>query len=183
MRKRVIQGLVLASMALSLPLFPGVSLAQEAKGLAESDKTSAAKEARPVFRVEYVVREMEDGKRTNARSYMLLVRNDRMSKLRVGSRVPYTVQEKQFQYADIGMNIDCRVVEGDSSLLLNTFLESSSLIAHETLTNQTSNPVFRQMRFEEDSEVSPGKPTLIGTLDDVGSNRRYEVEVTVTKVR
>jgi hypothetical protein len=28
-----------------------------------------------------------------------------------------------------------------------------------------------------------GKPTLIGALDDVDSNRRYEVEVTATKVR
>lgn len=187
MRKSMIQGLVLASVALAISQFPGISLAQEAKAPAEGDKTSAAKEAGPVFRVEYVVREvdrvMKGVERTNSRSYVLLARNDRMTKLRVGSRVPYAVGEKSFQYADIGMDIDCQVAEQDSSLKLSTLIESSSLAGRETLTDWTGNPAFRHMRFEEDSEVLPGKPTLIGSLDEVDSNRRYEIEVTVTKVR
>ena len=178
MRKSVIQVFVLASMVLAVPLFRGIVLAQEAKPPAQSDKTKAG----PGFRVEYVVREMEEGKQTNSRRYTLLVSNDRTGKLRVGSRVPFTVQEKQFQYFDMGMNIDCRVVDQGSALLLTTFLESSSVAATRTLNSETSNPVTRQVRFEEDSEVLPGKPTVIGTLDDVGSNRKHEVEVTVTKV-
>lgn len=179
MRKSIFRELRPAFMALAILLVPGASLAQEAKAPAQSDKTKAG----PAFRVVYVVREMEDGKRTNSRSYELLVRSDRPSKLRVGSRVPYTYQENLFYYEDIGMNIDCRVEEQDSAvLLLHTDFDFSNVASVRTLNNETSNPVIRQVRFEEDSEVTPGKPTVIGSLDDVELNRKYEVEATVTKI-
>jgi hypothetical protein len=101
----------------------------------------------------------------------------------VGDRVPYAIARDQFQYQDVGMNIDCHVVEQENSLLLHFKLESSSVTAHQPLSGESSNPVVGQVALEEDSEIPVGKPTLIGTLDDVGSNRRYEVEVTATKVR
>jgi hypothetical protein len=31
--------------------------------------------------------------------------------------------------------------------------------------------------------VKPGKPTLVASMDDVVTNRRYEIEVTATKVK
>jgi len=31
--------------------------------------------------------------------------------------------------------------------------------------------------------VTPGRPTVVASMDDVESNRRYEIEVTATKVK
>jgi hypothetical protein len=43
--------------------------------------------------------------------------------------------------------------------------------------------VFRTERTEVESIVRPGKPTLVASMDDVVTNRRYEIEVTATKVK
>ena len=45
------------------------------------------------------------------------------------------------------------------------------------------NPVFRTNIFRSEAVIPLGKPTVVGAMDDVASNRRYEIEVTATKVR
>ncbi len=60
--------------------------------------------------------------------------------------------------------------------------ESSSVVGGTGLAAPGA-PVIRQVRTEGDSLVTLGKPTVVATLDDVGTNRRYEIEVTVTKVK
>jgi hypothetical protein len=61
-------------------------------------------------------------------------------------------------------------------------VEFSSL-APQTETTPLFNPVFRTERTEVESIVRPGKPTLVASMDDVVTNRRYEIEVTATKVK
>jgi len=39
------------------------------------------------------------------------------------------------------------------------------------------------LKFTADSLIPPAKPTVIGSMDDVASNHRYEIEVTATKVK
>jgi type II secretory pathway component GspD/PulD (secretin) len=183
MRKEMIRGLALTLMAASLHVCANLGSAQETKAGPSAREGSASKQAEAVFRATFVVRELEEGKRTNTRSYMLLVKNDQTAKLRVGNRVPYRSGEHSFQYQDVGINIDCHIVEQENSLLLHIKVESSSVAAHEPLAGESGNPVFGQLAFEEDTEIPVGKPTLVGTLDDVATNRRFEVEVTATKVR
>jgi len=43
--------------------------------------------------------------------------------------------------------------------------------------------VFRTDRTEVESVVTLGKPTVVATMDDVISNRHFEIEVTATKVK
>jgi hypothetical protein len=62
-------------------------------------------------------------------------------------------------------------------------LESSSVVAQEQPQTANANPVFRQQRSNIYSVVTPGKPTLVASMDDVVTNRRYEIEVTATKVK
>jgi type II secretory pathway component GspD/PulD (secretin) len=183
MRKEIIRGLALTLMAISLPLASSAASAQETKAGTSTRENSISKGGEAVFQVRFVVRELDEGKRANTRSYMLLVKNNQTAKLRVGNRVPYRVGENSYQYQDVGINIDCHVAEQENSLLLHIKVESMSVTAHEALGGESRNPVFGQLAFEEDSEIPMGKPTLIGALDDVDSNRRYEVEVTATKVR
>jgi hypothetical protein len=172
--------LAIAVMAFCLPLIPRSVSAQEEKGKLEAATT----EQKPVvaYRIEFNVREIEDGKRLNSRNYMMMAEDGDWARVRVGTRVPYQVAEKEFQYQNIGMNIDCRPREREDSLVLAIVVEFSSL-APRTETAPIFNPVFRSERTEVQSIVTPGKPTLVASMDDVVTNRRYEIEVTATKVK
>ena len=179
MKRAVSIRLAIAVMAFCLPLIPNSASAQQEKG-----KEAATTEQKPLvaYRIEFNVREIEDGKRLNSRNYMMVVEDGDSAKIRVGNRVPYQVAEKQFQYQDVGMNIDCRPREREDSLALAILVEFSSL-APQTETTPLFNPVFRTERTEVESIVRPGKPTLVASMDDVVTNRRYEIEVTATKVK
>lgn len=187
MRNRVLKALLPGVLLAFLPPWTSVARAQEAKKENQSSEISTSKQPKPAvfYRVEFVVRELENGKRINSRSYTMLAKEDRPTRIRVGNRVPYsTGPAGQFQYSDVGMNIDFTLRELENSLLpMSTKLESSDVVAPEQTGGGTTNPAFRHVSFEVDSEVLPGKPTVISTLDDVSTNRRYEVEVTATRVK
>jgi hypothetical protein len=180
MKKVMSVRLAVAVMAFCLLLIPKSVCAQQEKG-----KESVATEPKPVvtYRIEFNVREIEDGKRSNSRNYMMMVEEGSFGNFRVGNRVPIVGGEKGLQYNDVGMNIDCRPRERGDGVSLEIRVESSSVIAQEQPPGATTNPVFRQRRSNMTAVVTPGKPTLVASMDDVLSNRRYEIEVTATKVK
>ena len=114
---------------------------------------------------------------------MMVVEDGSYAMIRVGNRVPIVGGEKGLQYNDVGMNIDCRPHGREDSVALQIGVESSSVVAQEQPPTATTNPVFRQQRSNIESVVTLGKPTLVATMDDVVTNRRYEIEVTATKVK
>jgi hypothetical protein len=173
--------LVIAVMAFCLPLISNSAAAQE-----EKSKESASTEQKPlaVYRIEFNVREIEDGKRLNSRNYMMVVDEGNRGMIRVGNRVPFQTSEKQYQYHDVGMNIDCRPRDREGGIELVINVEVSSVVPPGQLeAAPTFNPVFRTQSTGVTPIVAPGKPTLVASMDDVVTNRRYEIEVTVTKVK
>ena len=191
MKKVIPIRLAVVVMAFCLPLIPKSASAQQEKG-----KESVATEPKPVvtYRIEFNVREIEDGKRLNSRNYMMVVEDGDWGKIRVGGRVPYQTSEHQFQFQDIGMNIDCRPHEQEDSVALAIHVEFSSVVPQTEVAPTVVLPkidaaltfkpvVVRTERAEVESMVKPGKPTLVASMDDVISNRRYEIEVTATKVK
>jgi hypothetical protein len=167
-------------MAFCLPLIPNSASAQQEKG-----KESVTTEQKPLvaYRIEFNVREIEGGKRLNSRNYMMVVEDGSYAMIRVGNRVPIVGGEKGLQYNDVGMNIDCRPHGREDSVALQIGVESSSVVAQEQASTATANPVFRQQRGNITSVVTLGKPLLVASMDDVVTNRRYEIEVTATKVK
>ena len=179
MKKAISMRLAIAVMAMCLPLIPKTSSAQQEKA---KEATTTEQKPGMAYRIEFNVREIEDGKRLNSRNYMMVVEDGDWGKIRVGNRVPYRSAETQFQYQDVGMNIDCRPHEQEDSVALAIHVEFSSVVP-QTEAAPTFKPVVRTERAEVESMVTPGKPTLVASMDDVISNRRYEIEVTVTKVK
>jgi hypothetical protein len=179
MRRAISMRFVIGVMAFCLPLIPNTASAQQEKG-----KEAATTEQKPVvaYRIEFNVREIENGKRLNSRNYIMVVEDGQYSRIRVGNSVPYQNAEK-VQYRDVGMNIDCRPHGREDSVVLDINMESSSVVAQEQLPAATTSPVLRQQRSNITSVVTPGKPTLVASMDDVVTNRRYEIEVTATKVK
>lgn len=184
MRRFVMTLATAGLMVLSTICFPMLVRAQEAPK--NPPPPAAEKPVKPVsiYRLEFTVREVEDGKRLNSRSYTMSVQDGDFGRIRVGNKIPYNTGKEQFQYFDVGINIDCRLRDHDSYILLeNTSIEISSVVKDESSVAGTLNPVLRQARASATVAVTPGKPTMVTSLDDVSSNRRYEVEVTATKVK
>jgi hypothetical protein len=171
-------------------LWPSTARPQEATKEKQSKENSAEKQTNPpnFYRVDYTIRELDHGKRTNTRNYTLKVetRGER-AKFRVGNRIPVVTGtvvpgvSTPFQYHDVGVNMDCAFRgEHDNVVWLYTKLELSGVAGPDS-GSVTSPPVTRNFSFEDTTPASIGKPTLVGAIDDV-SDRRYEIEVTVTKL-
>jgi len=173
MRNRMSIRCAIAWAAFCLALIPSTSTAQQ-----------ETKVQKPItaYRIEFNVRELDNGKRVNSRNYMMMAEEGSYARIRVGNRVPFQTSKDQYQYNDVGMNIDCRPHEHENGVALDITVGFSS-VAPPSETAPSYNPVFRSNRSEVQTVVALDKPTLVTSLDDVESNRRYEIEVTATKVK
>lgn len=164
-----------------------------AASLCAQEPASSPKPAIGVYKLDYVFSEVQDGKRINSRTYSLLVQGRDRGSIRMGNRVPVITAENSkdvssgtvsFQYLDIGVSIDCRVAdELESGIALSTVVDVSSVVPEQPVENRTAAPVVRQTKFQMDTTVPLGKQTLLSSADEIDSARRFEVQVTATKVR
>ena len=189
MRRRALVLCTAALVALGTMLWPSTARPQEATKEKQSKENSAEKQANPpnFYRLDYTIRELDHGKRTNTRNYTLKVQSGERAKFRVGSRIPVVTGtvvpgvSTQFQYHDVGVNMDCALRgEHDNIVWLNTRVELSGVAGPDS-GSVTLPPVVRNFSFEDTTLAPLGKSTLVGAIDDV-SDRRYEIEVTVTKL-
>jgi len=141
------------------------------------------------YKVEFTVNELENGKKTNSRSYSTRMNANTLPKwtelqhVRVGSRVPFAVEAGKFEYVDIGTNIDCRLMPmGKDYVVIDATWAYSSVGGERLVAHETQNPVIRQVRANVEAVVSLDKPTVISELDDVASTHHYVFEVKVTKI-
>jgi len=148
------------------------------------------------YALTYVLKELEGTKVINQRTYVLNTFASNSSggdwtRLRVGNRVPVFVhsQEKgstnpvtDFNYIDIGVNIDNRLREAGDMLALEVTADISS-VAGETTGGVGPPPTVRQVKGTAASIISPGKPSVVFSADDPGSQHRFELQVTATLVR
>jgi hypothetical protein len=192
MRKTTAVWLVAVTMALCFGLKLGQ--AQDANSKADQDKPVHA------YRLDFSLNELEAEKKLNSRHYSInLVSGDRQE-VKIGTRVPVAtgsfpasassgatggpVINTQFQYMDVGTHIWCTLKEHTDALELQAGSDISNIEAGPSgETNGISNPVVRQIKIVGGTIVVPGKPIVVGSADDPTSNRQFQLEVTVTKLR
>ena len=164
-----------------------LAAAQDQKPPAEKSETSRAESAGALYRVAVSIGEVEGKSRINERAYTLLVRprgpgQPHEGRMRVGSRVPVQTSKDQVQYMDVGMKIDVENVrEAEGQFTGTLSLEMNTVVPGEVA--QAGAPVLRNMSLSAPFVLAPGKPTIVGTVDDVNSKRTFQVEVTATKLR
>jgi hypothetical protein len=145
------------------------------------------------FKLAFVMYELDDGKRTNQRDYMMIGRTDNQpSSIKVATKVPITTAEtkgdKQYAYIDVGLKINCSMKEQvDRRLQFHCDIEISSFIRPEQIANATGNagpaaPFLRATRTESWALLTLGKPAVLTTVDDINSPTRMQIEVTATKI-
>ncbi len=143
------------------------------------------------YKVELTLNELEDGKKTNTRTYtMEAEENGSSAVMKLGDRVPVATgvtaggNPTSFQYIEVGLNITCWVRERQGRLGLTISVEQSSIAPPTPSALVAQNqPMIRQLRTENTAFVTLGKSTLIASVDDPGkANHKYTVEATVTKL-
>lgn len=186
---------VVLGTVLALTGLPKVTAQEDKAEHEESTPKTAALRPGGAYRLEFTLSELEDGKKVNTRSYSMLAQaGGVLNKLRIGARVPVptgggfrpnessALANTQFQYMDVGMNIDCRVQEQDGYLVLSTTIDSSTFTQPPVQSASVpTQPVVRQLRVDLGTVVSLDKPTLVTSVDDPSSKRRFQLEVTATK--
>jgi hypothetical protein len=150
---------------------------------AETTPKPAETQSSDVYRLDYAIYELEQGKRVNTRTFTLMGRAGDWARFRVGNRVPVETGNGQYTYQDVGVNLDAHVDERASDLTVDTNIEVSSVAKPPEELGGRANPVFRSLKLQDCTLIELGKPALVGAIDDTVSNRRYEVELTVTKVK
>lgn len=181
MRKRIVTTVALTLFLASMACLPWAGAQEPAK------QSEAQSKPTDSYKVEFTVNELDNGKKINSRSYSMEIGGDAplkwtdMRHLRVGSRIP-VYSSNQFQYHDIGMDIDCRLLPmGNGKVSIDTNWKYSSLGGEQDPKHDPQQPVFRDVRSDVEAVVSLDKPTVISEMDDVASTHRFVFEVKVTK--
>jgi hypothetical protein len=132
------------------------------------------------------------GQVTNTRTYREIVSTavgkDQVwnQRIKTGSRIPVVTGaaggNTQFQYIDLGVNLDVlNVKEQPAGLSFELKVEVSS-IARQTQVAGTGEPVIRQNTWDSAVIVSLAKPTVVFSSDDLDSTGKMQVEVTATRM-
>jgi len=137
------------------------------------------------FHLDYVVKELEGGKVTNARHYSTLIAagdNTNTSIIRTGSKLPVqtggSMGSEIYTYVDVGVNIDSKMAKevGDAlALSINAEISSAVPSGHQ--------PLIRQTKWGSSVLVPIGKPTTIYSADDVTAKGQMQIELTATPVK
>ena len=174
-----------AVLFLSTLLIPTLPVSGQEKGGADSG----------VYKVEFNLHDGSDAAAKTGRRYSIMIEANDKGIFRVGQKVPYATGSfqsgagtgvtplTQFNYAEIGVNIDCRINEFNGKVRVKATLDLSTVVQHEKTAPQVPPmPIIGQLRIEVNALVNPGKQTLVASIDDPVTLRKFDVEATVTKI-
>ncbi len=157
------------------------SRAQETAPAAKAKVHEEDLPARP-YRLDFSVNEVEDGKKVNTRQYSMNLNAGDANEVKIGTRVPVEAKQGEFQYIEVGTKIWCRLRERDNGLVLEVRSEISNFAIPDQ-QNQRGMPLMRQLTINASTVAIPGKPLVVGSVDDPNSKRQFQLEVTATKLK
>lgn len=175
-RTGVITGAVLCLWCVALN-----ARAQETSNEAKSAKPKIVR----AYRLDFSFSELEGDKKTNTRHYSMNLTSDESNEIKIGSRVPVTTGNNQYQYIDVGTNIwaQLKPIPNSDEQELAVRSEISNLDLSPQSGKSLDAPVIRQIKISGSTLLVEGKPLMVGSMDDPTSKRQFQLEVTVTRLR
>jgi hypothetical protein len=158
---------------------------------AQAPATEPSPDSGKTYRLTYTVAESDQGKRIGVQHFALVVLLGKRTTVRNGSKVPVVTgsydagklsAESQFTYLDVGLNFDSTLKEVDDGLQLTFKVEDSSAQTQQTISG-VQEPIIRQAVIEGLSNLTVGKPVVLGSLDTPASTRHLDIEVVVEPVK
>lgn len=140
------------------------------------------------FKLDFVLKEVEGARILSAHTFTMDVSTDASappSAIRSGAKVPIAINSgspnAQFNYLDVGVNIECRnVKEATGGLSLNVSAEVSSVPPDAAGPAQ---PVVHQNRFSSAVSLPLQKSTVLFASDDLATKHQMRLELTATPIR
>jgi hypothetical protein len=141
---------------------------------------------RHFYRLDFVLREMDDGKPLNQRTFTMSVSADPADtrertwwNLRAGTRLPVR-DPNGTNYVDVGVNLDITARDAENALQLEVTAEISSVV---TEAGSNTAPPIRQLKVKGAVFAPLGKQTLVFTAEDPASRHQFELQVTPVRAR
>ena len=156
---------------------------EESKQNSDTAKANVERPAKAAhaYCVDFSIHELENGKKLNTRHYSMDLNSGPWSEIKIGTRMPVTTGPGTFQYIDLGTSIECELNEQDEHVALNIRTDFSNLAGPEE--QHSTQPIIRQIKIDGRTVATLGKPVVIGMVDDPNSNRDFELEATVTRMK
>lgn len=168
---------------LVITLFWSVPVSRAQDKSAPKPQAEAQENLVDPYRLDFTIYEIEDGKKINARQYSMYLNANDANEIKIGTRVPVEVKQGEMQYIDLGTRIWSRVKERDNGLALEVRAEISNFAIPDQANRTNSMPLLRQMQINASTVTVPGRPTIVGNVDDPNSKRQFQLEVVVTKLK
>jgi len=178
------------TMALWCALIP-LHAQEENKPATADNKAKAERAEKPMhaYRIDFSIAELEDGKKINSRHYSMDLNSGAWNEIKIGTRVPVVTESipnklevAQFQYLDVGTNINCRLEERGDQLSIEVHAEFSNLVSTSE-QHSAQPPIIRQINISGSTLADAGKPVALGAVDDPNSNRTFQLEATATRLK
>jgi hypothetical protein len=192
----------LAVMALLAALVCAPLQARAQEKAQEKPKSAEVEKRLTPLQVQVIFHEFEGEKKIGSIPYTILLNADDRDRpftnLRMGVRVPVYVgsKDQQFQYVDVGSNIDCGAQSnGDGRYKLMLTVERSSIHSYSSLPDyyspdrkpeeqaRTFQPLVRQFKVNLHLLLRDGESQQSVVATDPQSGRVLKVDVTLRVVK
>lgn len=160
---------VAATLVLSGPLL----------GYAVARNPPAKPNAHHVYRLDYVVTVSEPGKPTLTSTHTMNVEDGKGGNLHAGANIPLVASSSASPRQDVGLALHCHLTRLGEDLLL----ESNTEITNPEPGADQGPRAIRKVSAKGEAVATPGKPTVVASVQEPVSGARYEVTVTATKLR
>jgi hypothetical protein len=143
------------------------------------------------YRLTYTISVMEDGKNIGTQHYSMVAIEGQHTTMKEGDKVPVatgtfstdsTTAQTQFTYLDVGMNFEATVHSLSGGASLDSKVEQSSIGPTNTIAG-VAEPVVRQSVLQNSSNVTLGKPLMLGSIDVPNSTRHLDIDVMVEPLK
>jgi hypothetical protein len=140
-----------------------------------------------------------DGRTLSSHSYSTIVMANAgfsASKIRSNDKVPIitgsyggdvksSLVNTQYQYQDVGTNIDANQTKlNGNQLTMNLSVALSEVAKNDVAAEKLIlAPVVRQLSWQSDVTVTVGKPTIVFTSDNPSDTGKTELELTATEIK
>jgi hypothetical protein len=159
---------------------------QEPAPKEEAQKAPDNRPTETAYRVTYTIYELEGGQRVNQRDYSsIAMTNSGPSEIRIGTRVPESLEEKKVSYLDVGLHLRCFLTDKTPGKLRADFditITSFALPEQGASPATGGLPVLRNTNANTRGFLIPGKPMVISSIDDLNSKKRTQIEVMATRL-
>ena len=145
------------------------------------------------YRLVWTLDESEGGRHVSTQHFEMVVTTGGRTSTKVGSKVPVLTGssgnksgdglQSQFQYLDVGLNIDASLDDLGTGLRLRSKIEQSSVAEQPVTIANVQEPVIRQSVMEGTSLLTLGKPLTLGSLDVPGSAHHLDVTVVLQIIK